>query len=390
MKKIKVLRIIARLNIGGPAIHTILLTAKINNEQFHSYLLTGEVEENESDMIYLADKYKVKPLIISDMGREIRPLRDMKTFLRIYKLIQTIKPDIVHTHTAKAGTVGRLAAFIAGVPNIVHTFHGNIFKGYFGKLKTSIFLLIEKSLACISSKIIAISEQQKKELVDLKIAQPNKIKIIHLGFNFENILPSSSHKNRFKSKFNLPLQCKLIGIVGRLVPIKNHTLFIDIVEEVARRYDDIYFTIIGDGEMKGFLETEVKRRDLTERIIFTGFLQDLKSVYADLDIVLLTSINEGTPVAIIESMASEKMVMSTNVGGVGDFVKNGVNGFVFDKMSPKPFVKEICKWVDSNNAEKYSRIRSNARKTAYKMFNYNKLILAMQKLYLNLMKTMSE
>ena len=380
-KKIKIVRIITRLNIGGPAIHTILLTSKIDNTKFQSYLLTGEVEKTESDMMYLADKYNVKPTVFPEISREIRPLRDIRAFFKIYKVLRIVKPDIVHTHTAKAGTIGRLAAFFAGVPITIHTFHGNIFKGYFSKRKTKILLLIERILAKVTTIIIAISNQQKKELIDLKITDCEKIKVIHLGFDFNNVLPKPYHKNKFKEKYNLPINSKLIGIIGRLVPIKNHKLFIDIAEQIISKYHNIYFPIIGDGELRNSLEQKVKERNLQNRIAFTGFIRDLKPVYADLDIVLLTSINEGTPVALIEAMACGKIVMSTKVGGIEDFVINGENGFVFDIMSPESFVEKITDWIQYSTSEKYINIKKNAKNTALQVFDYKRLISDIENLY---------
>jgi len=378
-KKIKIVRIITRLNIGGPAVHTILLTSKIDNTKFQSYLLTGEVEKTESNMMYLADKYNVKPIVFPEISREIRPLRDIKSFFKIYRLLRIIKPDIVHTHTAKAGTIGRLAAFFSGVPIIIHTFHGNVFNGYFSKAKTKIFIIIEKLLAKLSTKIIAISKQQKNELVKYGVAFIEKIKIINLGFDFENVIPGPEHKRKFKSNFNFPADAKLVGIVGRLAPIKNHILFIDIAEQVINKYDNIYFPIIGDGEMRALLEDKVKERNLQNKIIFTGFIRDLKSVYADLDIVLLTSINEGTPVALIEAMACGKIVMTTKVGGVADFIVNGKNGFIFDTKDYEPFVREIENWLADKKS--YEIIGEEAKKTAMKLFGAERLISDIERLY---------
>lgn len=379
MKKVTILRIITRLNIGGPAIHTVLLTAKLNPEKYESYLLTGRIEEHESDMMYLADKYNIKPIMIPEMSRELRPLRDIKSFCKIYKLLRVIKPNIVHTHTAKAGTVGRLAAFFAGTPIIIHTFHGNIFNGYFGKVKTTFFILLEKILAKFSTKIIALSKQQKAELVFLGIASNDKIKTINLGFQFENIIPKKEDEGVFRKQFGFANNATLIGIVGRLVPIKNHILFLDIAERICNKYDNIYFPIIGDGEMRALLENKVKERNLQNKIIFTGFIKDLKSVYADLDLVLLTSNNEGTPVAIIEAMACKKIVMSTKVGGVEDFIENEINGFYFPKGNVQLFVEKIECWLKNKNI--FEEIGQTASHKIIKKFSFFRLKNNIEKLY---------
>lgn len=379
MDKIKVLRIITRLNIGGPTIHTVLLNAKMDPDKYESFLLVGNIESNESDMSYFADQYNIKPIYINSMSREIRLIKDIKALLQIYKYIRKINPDIVHTHTAKAGILGRLAAKLLKVPIIIHTFHGNVFNGYFGKLKTDFFIWFEKMLAINSTKIITISEQQKNELLTLGITNNNKNEVINLGFQFENVIPTKDDKSKFREKHNLSEDVKLIGIVGRLVPIKNHHLFLEIAEEIIKDHSNVYFPIIGDGELREDIEKEIVTRNLNERVFVTGFIKNLKPVYADLDMVLLTSNNEGTPVALIEAMACKKLVMSTRVGGVEDFIENGINGFFFPKGNSDFFVYEINSWLE--NEEKYIEIKTNANIKAIEKFSYKRLINDMDNLY---------
>jgi glycosyltransferase involved in cell wall biosynthesis len=384
MKKIKVLRIITRLNIGGPTIHAVLLNAIMDQEVYESYLVTGNIESNESSMDYYADKYGIKPIYVNSMSREIRLFKDLKAFFKIYKIIKKIKPDIVHTHTAKAGILGRLAAWMANVHVIFHTFHGNVFNGYFGKIKTMYFILIEKLLAKLSTKIIAISQQQKKELINLGITKEDKITVINLGFQFENVIPDEKDRNKFREEYFVPNDAKLIGIVGRIVPIKNHKLFLDIAKQVISKYSNVYFAIIGDGELRDDIEKEIIALNLNKRVFITGFIKNLKSIYADLDIVLLTSNNEGTPVALIEAMACKKLVMSTRVGGVEDFIENGVDGFYFPKERYESFTSEIDNWM--NNEEKYDQMKSDAQKKAIEKFSYVHLINNMENLYNNYYK----
>lgn len=379
MTKVKIIRIITRLNIGGPTIHTVLLNAKMDTEKYESYLLTGTIESNESNMDYFTDKYGITPIYINSMSREIRLLRDFIALREIYKVIRKIKPDIVHTHTAKAGMLGRLAAKMAGVPIIIHTFHGNVFNGYFGKLKTKFFIWVEKFLARFSTKIVAISKQQKNELVSLRIAKKDKIEIIRLGFQFDNIIPNELDKHKFREKYSIPRNAKLVGIVGRLVSIKNHYLFLDIAEKLLKKYSDIYFPIIGDGELRCDIEKEIESRKLGKNVFITGFIKELKPVYADLDVVLLTSINEGTPVALIEAMACEKLVMSTHVGGVEDFIENRKNGFFFAQGEPDLFVEEIENWM--KNEDKYNNIRHAASKKVLDRYSYTRLISDIEHIY---------
>lgn len=378
MKKNKILRIITRLNIGGPAIHTILLTNGLE-DKYETILIAGQIESHESDMSYFAKKYEVTPIYLKKMRRELRFPQDLIALWELYRIIKKEKPNIVHTHTAKAGMLGRLAAIILKVPIIIHTFHGNIFQGYFGVIKTRFFILIEKFLARYSTKIIAISKKQKEELVELGICKSKKIEIIKLGFDFEDILPNKTDTGLFRKKYKIPIKADLIGIVGRLTPIKNHMLFLNICEEVLKKYQDVYFAIIGDGELKEQLEEEINKRGLKPNVFITGFIKNLKPVYADLDIVLLTSNNEGTPVALIEAMACNKIVMTTNVGGVTDFIDHCVDGFYFPKGEGKLFVDEINNW--KLNKIQYEKIKNNASKKAFELFRSERLIKDIKNLY---------
>ncbi|MFA5498526.1 MAG: glycosyltransferase [Candidatus Cloacimonadia bacterium] len=381
MKKLKVLRIITRLNVGGPTIHTVLLTNYLNTDAFESHLLAGEIEANESDMSYFADRYNVKPIYLPKMRREIRLFDDFRALLRILKIIREIKPDIVHTHTAKAGMLGRSAAIIAKVPFIYHTFHGNVFKGYFSKSKTQLFISIERFLAKRTTKIIAISEQQKKELADFKIAPESKIEVIKLGFDFSSLTNApTTFETPFRKEYNVPAVAKLIGIIGRLVPIKNHNLFLEIAENILKSHPDVYFAIIGDGELRADVEADIISKGLQDRIFITGFLQNLRVVYQALDLVLLTSNNEGTPVALIEAMVSKKIIMSTQVGGVEDFVQNRLNGFYFPAGKSEGFIKEITHWL--SNPEDYSNIGEKAYDTVIGTFSSQRLVKDIESLYL--------
>lgn len=377
----RILRIITRLNVGGPTIHTVLLNALLDKDNFESILVAGSIDDNEKDMSYFAGKYSVQPVYLKSMSRELNPISDLKSIIELIKIIRSFKPDIVHTHTAKAGTVGRIAAWLCGVPVIVHTFHGNIFKGYFSPLKTKVFITIEKFLAKISTHIITISHQQQQEICDLRIAPMHKVKIIHLGFQFENVIPQPFHKNQFRNSLNLPENSPLVGVIGRLVPIKNHTLFIDIAQLVLRTRPEVMFLIVGDGELRDNLQEEIMKRNLATNILITGFKEDLKPVYADLDIVVLTSLNEGTPVAIIEAMACGKPIITTKVGGIEDFVNHKENGFLMNHFNPIIFAKYILEII--NNTYDINSLMEEASKTAFEKFSFSRLKLEIENLYIS-------
>jgi len=357
-EKIKVLRIIARLNIGGPAIHTILLSRHMESLGYATILAAGQVGPEEGDMHYLAEAEGVKPVIISRMGRRLLPLSDLVAFVRILRLLFGRQPQIVHTHTAKAGAVGRMAALIYNkaqgarhkaqgfmqrmIPGkraqefkekvthtkckVIHTFHGHVLEGYFPKFKSKLFQWIEKALAKCTDVIVVVSEQQKDELYKkFGIGRPEQYRVVPLGLDLVPLEKASESKGKLKSVLGLSENGEsLVGIVGRLTPIKNHSLFLESVSALMKKNSDTRarFLIVGDGELRKDLEEMTKELALAERVIFTGWIKDLRSFYADLDVLALTSNNEGTPVAVIEAMAAEVPVIATDVGGVRELISD--------------------------------------------------------------------
>ncbi|NQU13898.1 MAG: glycosyltransferase [Desulfobacteraceae bacterium] len=327
-KKIKILRIITRLNIGGPSIHVSLLTKGLDPRRFESVLIGGSVSDLEGDMGYVAKALGVRPVILSTLGREIKLSQDIKCLLELVRILDREKPDIVHTHTAKAGTLGRIAVFIHNRIRrrkilVVHTFHGHVLHGYFSRSKSQMFIWAERLLAKASDSIIAISESQTKELIHkYQIAPARKFQTVSLGFDLAPFFSEENRKGRFRARLGVGKKTVLIGIIGRLVEIKNHKMFLDAAKIFIEENPDfeVKFIIIGDGELRRELMFYTEQKELSDHVIFLGWEIDLPRVYADLDILALTSINEGTPVSIIEAMASSVPVISTDAGGVQDLL----------------------------------------------------------------------
>jgi glycosyltransferase involved in cell wall biosynthesis len=325
---IKVLRIISRLNIGGPSIHVSLLLNRLDPKSFQTKLVLGSLAPSEGDMSYLLSDSDHRVLKIPELQREISPQKDIVAFLKLLKILVREKPSIVHTHMAKAGAIGRAAARIYGVLfnreiRLVHTYHGHVLQGYFGPLKSAVFLLIERILARCSDAVIALSASQRRELIrNYKIATKEKVHMIPLGFDLSPFKKSFGKKGEFRRRHGLDDQTILIGIVGRLVPIKNHRLFLDAARILldTEKARVIKFLIIGDGELRSELVDYAKSINVSEHVLFLGWQKELAAIYADLNIVALTSNNEGTPVSIIEAMASGVSVISTCVGGVKDLM----------------------------------------------------------------------
>ncbi len=377
VKTKKIIRLISRLNIGGPVIHVTLLNKHFNNRKYSSTLVTGIHSENEGDMSYLASQYNVEPIVLKGLGREISPLDDLKVLFQLIWLFLRERPDIVHTHTAKAGTLGRLAAFITRVPQVYHTFHGHVFEGYFSPLKTRIFIMIERFLALCSTGIIAISKQQKKDLVRFKIAPAQKISVVPLGFDFGRILPVDP-ESCLRKELNIPEHKIVVAIIGRITQIKNHALFFRIAYEVLKLTDKVHFLVVGDGELRQHYESEAQRLKIAQHVSFTGFITDLKLIYGSVDMVVLTSLNEGTPVSLLEAMACRKIVLTTKVGGVSDFIENGVNGFYFDFDADK-FRDVILDYVA--NPARYAAIGARAADDILRGYNKGRLFADLESLY---------
>ncbi len=326
-RPIRILRIIARLNVGGPAIHVTLLTEKLGAPAYESTLVCGTIGDDEGDMRYYADAHGVTPVILPELGRSLHPLRDLRTIWKVYRLIRQYQPDIVHTHTAKAGYVGRIAARLAGVPVIVHTFHGHVFQGYFSPTMTRVFLLLERLTARMSSTVITLTEGLKRELVDVyQITEREHVTVLPLGLDLAPFAAVERKNGAFRREHSLPADAPLIGIVGRLVPVKNHRLFLEAAARVKAALPDAHFVIVGDGELRGALEAQVDALGLRDAVVFTGWMQTLAPVYADLDVNVISSLNEGTPVSVIEALAAGCPVVATAVGGLPDLLEQGALG----------------------------------------------------------------
>ncbi len=338
--KIKVIRIIARLNIGGPAIHVALLTKGLDPSKFQSTLITGRVSSQEGDMSYIADALDERLIMIPDLQRELNFIKDMKSLLGVLRILENEKPDIVHTHTAKAGSIGRIAVFVHNLLHgrrvrVLHTFHGHVFRGYFGGLKSKFFILAERLLAKITDVIIVISKGQMDELSGkYRIAPSRKFRIVALGFDLEPFFLADRLKGHFRKSLGISNDTILVGIVGRLVPIKNHNMFLESARVFLDHNPNVTarFLIVGDGELKKDLLASCERQGLSDYVTFCGWKRNLPEVYADLDILCLTSLNEGTPVSIIEAMASFVPVIATDAGGVRDLLGEPIHGMSLDGM----------------------------------------------------------
>jgi glycosyltransferase involved in cell wall biosynthesis len=334
----KVLRIIARLNVGGPARHVIWLTRALQDEEFQSVLIAGSVPAGEEDMGYFAAENGVEPYYIREMSRELS-LLDLVSLIRVWRRMVAEQPDIVHTHTAKAGTIGRIAAFLyrwltwsslIGKPRrvkVVHTFHGHVFHSYYGTLKTAVFLTIERLLArFVTDKIVVLSDQQRDEINGkFRVGRREQFAVIPLGIDTAAFHDARSSRERLRTEIGAAKDEIVIGYIGRLTEVKDLSLLLDAAALSRNDDPELRFIIVGDGHLRESLEREASSLKLGSNLKFLGNRRDIADIYAALDIVALTSLNEGTPLSLIEAMAAERPVISTAVGGVPGLLGEPVN-----------------------------------------------------------------
>ena len=325
----RVARVITRLNIGGPSIQAIDLSRELASSGFDTCLLHGRLADGEGDMTRLLPLGDTRTVYIADLVRPISPLHDLRAFWRIYQAFREWRPDIVHTPMAKAGSLGRLAALAYNATRgagrrarLIHTYHGHVFEGYFGSPSTRLFLFVERWLARRTDALIAISPQVRKDLLETYgVAREAQLRLIPLGFNLNRLLAvSAADRDRARASFDLAGDAIVVTTVGRLTAIKQHMLFLDMAARLAARSDRFVFLIVGDGELRTALEARVRGLGLETRVRFLGWRGDLETVYGATDVFVLTSRNEGTPVALIEAMAAGVASVSTDVGGVRDVV----------------------------------------------------------------------
>lgn len=388
-QEFRVLQIVNRMNLGGIT-YQICMTSKYLPENFKVKTIAGLIDETEASSDFIAENFGVSVESVNSMQKSLHPIHDFKAYKEIREVIKEFKPHIVHTHAAKAGAVGRLAAFSENVPIVLHTFHGHVFHSYFSPLKTKIFLTIEKYLAKKSTKTIAISNKQFEELCyDFKIDKKEKFEVIPLGFDLAKFQENKEVKREnFRKKYQIPDDLLAIGIVGRLVPIKNHKLFLDAFSKVKGLTDKkIVGVLIGDGELKDEILNQATELGLkvddkyTEGvdIVFTSWIQDIEGVFPGLDIIALSSLNEGTPVSLIEAQAASVPVLSTKVGGIEDVVLEGETAVLVENNNLESFSQGLLKLVeDEALRESFSK---NGYAFVQEKFGYKRLINDISTLY---------
>ena len=333
-KRIKILRVIARLNMGGPALHVAYLTEGLTKRGYDTTLVAGSLARGEDSMAFVADARGVDVVRIDELGREISPLRDLMATIRLARLIRKERPQILHTHTAKAGTVGRVAARLAGSrrpPIVVHTFHGHVLRGYFGPVRTLLFRLLERWLAAGTTALIAVSPQVRDDLVALGVAPRERFVVIRLGIELdERVASEESGRGESRRYLGIPGDRFAVGWIGRMTAVKRTDDVLIAFKSLRDSGVDAVLCMVGDGPDRLPLEQRAHELGVARDTVFLGYQEDVAPYYAAFDVLVLPSGNEGTPVTVIEALAAERPVVATRVGGVPDVVRDGEDGFLVE------------------------------------------------------------
>lgn len=316
---VRVLRLITRLNVGGPARQALLLTRELAGS-YPTLLAAGRVGPSEGELSDPAVPVTPLPLV-----RPLNPRLDASAFAQVRALVRRTRPALVHTHMAKAGSIGRAAVRSMGErPRTVHTFHGHVLEGYFRPVVQRGFVEVERRLARSTDRLVAVSPQIKDALLELGIGQESQYEVISLGLDLDDFLAVNGHRGGLRSAIGVGPTAPLVGVVGRLVPIKDHETLL----RAMARLPEVHLAVVGDGESRPALEARAAADGLADRVHFVGWWPDVAGAVADLDVVVLTSRNEGTPVALIEALAAARPVVATDVGGVSHVVDHEVNGLL--------------------------------------------------------------
>jgi glycosyltransferase involved in cell wall biosynthesis len=384
----KVVRVIARLNVGGPALHVAYLTEGLASRGYETTLVAGSLAFGEESMAHVAQSRGAAIVPLPALYREISPLRDAQAIVRLARLLRTERPQILHTHTAKAGAVGRIAALLAGnarPPIIVHTFHGHVLRGYFNPLTTLAFRTLERWLATFTTRLIAVSPEVRDDLVRLGVAPADKFEVVRLGIEFgERVGGDEDVRGETRRLLGVSADAFVVGWVGRMTAVKRTDDVLRAFRELLDRGIDAYLCLVGDGPDRRDLERRAHELGLVRRCLFVGYQDDVAPYYEAIDALLLPSVNEGTPVSVIEALAARRPAVATRVGGVPDVVRDGVDGFLVETGDVDALADGLARLAQDR--ELRERLGAAGRARVLPRYAVERLIDDVDRLYRSLLR----
>jgi glycosyltransferase involved in cell wall biosynthesis len=387
-ESIRVLRVIARLNMGGPALHVAYLTAGLEPRGYETTLVAGTLARGEESMAFVAEGLGVPVVTINQLHREISPLRDAVAVLRLARLIRARRPHILHTHTAKAGAIGRLAAVLAGParpPIIVHTFHGHVLRGYFGPVRAAGFRLLERWLARRATALVAVSPQVRDDLVSLGVAPAESFVIVRLGIALEErVSLDAAGRERMRALLGIAPQRFVVGWIGRMTGVKRTDDILLALRGLRERGVDACLLMVGDGPDRDQTERRAKELGVVRECFFLGYQDDVTAFLAAFDAFVLPSGNEGTPVSAIEALGAGRPVVATRVGGVPDVVRDGVDGYLVEAGDVAGLAEALARLAA--DPELRDRMGAAGRERVLPRYAVERLIDDVDRLYRSLLE----
>jgi glycosyltransferase involved in cell wall biosynthesis len=381
----KVLRIVARLNVGGPARQVTILSRDLVSAGFDTILIHGSLARGEASLECPVGPH-VRIRQIAELGREVRPLHDLVALVRLTWLVFAERPDVIDTHTSKAGALGRLAAFAYNITRprrrrclVVHTFHGHVFRGYFGRLGSWAVRVVERMLARLTDVVITISPRQRDDIVnEYRIAPAERVELVRLGLELDPLLALDGVAPTLRANLGYREDAVVFAFVGRLVPIKDPSTLVRAFSLVASEVPSAQLMIVGDGELRAEVASLAESLGLAGTVTFLGWRHDLCAVYGALDVLTLSSLSEGTPVALIEAMAAGRPSIATAVGGVPDVVTDGVTGILVPAGSPRRLADAMIRMARDPDLRKRMGAAGRARSSS---FQARRLVADTERLY---------
>jgi glycosyltransferase involved in cell wall biosynthesis len=384
---IKVLRVIARLNVGGPALHVAYLTAGLADRGYETTLVAGTLARGEESMASVSEARGVRIETLPALHREIGPLRDVQAILRLARLIKEVRPTILHTHTAKAGAVGRIAALLAGSarpPVVVHTFHGHVLRGYFNPLTTLGFRTLERWLARVTTALVAVSPEVRDDLVKLRVAPASKFTVVRLGIELDERTGSDDDiRAETRRQLGVAQDAFVVGWVGRMTAVKRTDDVVRALRGLVDRGVDAYLCLVGDGPDRDHLERYAHELGVVKRCLFVGYQEDVARFYSAIDALLLPSVNEGTPVSVIEALAAQRPAVATRVGGTPDVIRDGVDGFLVEVGDADALSERLAELA--NDPERRARMGAAGRERVLGRYAVERLVDDIDRLYRSLL-----
>jgi len=383
---IRILRVIARLNMGGPAIHVANLAAGLETRGYHTTLVAGSLARGEDSMAFLAERLGVTVVSVAELQREVSALHDARSVHRVAELIRSERPHILHTHTAKAGAIARAAALLAGgarPPVVLHTFHGHVLKGYFDAGRTALFRHVERTLARACDVLVAVSPEVRDELVELGVAPREKFVVIRLGIPLEERLGDPTADADYRRLYGIPRDAFVVGWVGRMTGVKDTSAVVEIVRAARELGVNAVLCMVGDGPDRERLERLAHELGIARQCYFVGYQSDVAGYYRLFDVFLLPSVNEGTPVSAIESLASGTPVVANRVGGVPDVVRDGMDGFLVEAGDTDAAAASLAKLAV--DPELRARLGASGRARVFERYSVERLVDDVDRLYRSLL-----